>query len=160
LVEERLTKLADYKLLASGKLGPIDPDDPAMIDPRKGFWEHDMDIRLKMKRPNSMPPLELPHAVGFAQLEGPTVERAELVRFGERDRMGTHSDVAYMTACTPPPGHIHVHTDGFGMEIDVDGTTKNMFGAGVNACSTSRENSQLSCSYVHLEKRQVDCSQW
>jgi hypothetical protein len=58
--EDRSAKLADYELLASGKLGYIDPDDPALVDPRKGFWEYDMEVRHKMKRPKNMPALELP----------------------------------------------------------------------------------------------------
>jgi hypothetical protein len=163
---DRKTKLEDYELLVRGKLGPIDPDDPVLIDPGKEFREHDMDSRPTLKRPKDMPTLELPLVDGFVQLEAATVDEVENLRFGTRASMGAHiikeilngkemvkDIVKEIVACTPTLCHVHAYTDGSGMEIDMDDTLAERFGAGVYACRTTSENSQISSSYTWKDGR-------
>jgi hypothetical protein len=44
-----------------------------------------------------------------------------------------------MLACQPPLGHLHVYTDGSGLDVEIEGNKEKRFGAGIYSLGFTRD---------------------
>jgi ribonuclease HI len=125
------------------------------VDPRKDFRDQDWDERAPTRNSKKFPLLALPELSDYPRefRAGSEVqEEASSFRFGSRVVFAEEPDynIKKMLACCPPQGHVHVYTDGSGMDMEVEGTKVKRFGAGVYSHGFARnagEDADTSPSY-------------